>query len=287
DPKCEHDLAATSKAVADTLQGQLEAFRRKTSKSGEAPNSFTDPEAQEKLAALGYMSAANFPAKTEAIGGPDPKDKIEIGNMMVHANFLLEISHFDEAVLLFQKIIAQEPSMWIAYAKLGTAEAGLGNFPEAVKARRKAVELNPDSLDLHYEFGKVLMQAQDFEAAAPELESVEAKMPGSWKTHMLLAITYSRTNRLPQAIRECETVLAVLPEQYGTNLLLGRDLIRSGNPQAALPRLIKAASLRPQAPEPHLSLADAYATLGRDEDAERERDVAKRLAENGPVPAPE
>jgi len=97
---------------------------------------------------------------------------------------------------------------------------------------------------------------------------------------MLLALAYSRTNRLPQAINECEKVLAVLPEQYGTNLLLGRVLLRSGKAETALPRLSKAASLRPQAPEPHLSLAAAYAMLGRDDDAEREQAMGERLAEN-------
>jgi len=287
DPKAEFDLATRSKAVADTLQGQLDDFRRKTSKSGEAPVSFTDPAAQEKLAALGYMSASTFSAAPEAMGfGADPKDKIELGNMMGRANFLLEDQRLEEAVLLLQQVIAREPNMPIAYAKLGTAESRLGNIPEAVKAKRKAVEMIPGSPDLHFELGEVLMQAQDYEAAVPELEGVAAKMPGSWKTHMLLEVAYSRTNRLTQAIGECEKVLAVLPEQYGTNLLLGRDLIRSGNPEAALPRLAKAASLRPGAPDPHFSLADAYAKLGRNDDAERERDVGKRLALNGPVPGP-
>jgi arylsulfatase A-like enzyme len=285
DPKAEHDLAATSKAVADTLQGQLDAFRQKTSKVEKAPASVTDPEAQEKLAALGY-TATNTAAAAATDVGADPKDKVEIGNMMGQANFLLEDQRLDQAVVLLQKIVAKEPDLWIAYAKLGMAETNLGNIPEAVKAKRKAVELNPDSVNLHYELGEVLMRAQDFEAAVPEFEFVVAKMPESLKTHIFLGIADSRTNRLPQAIKECEKVLAVLPEQYGANLLLGRDLIRSGNPEAALPRLMKAASLRPGAPEPHLSLADAYAKLGRNDDAARERGVGKRLAENGAVPGP-
>ena len=285
DPKAEHDVSATSKAVADTLQSQLDAFRRKTTNAGEAARSIIDPEAQEKLAALGYTATSTESAATAAMGmGADPKDKIEVGNMMGEANYLLEVTRLDEAVLLLQKVIAKEPNMWIAYAKLGAAEANLGNIPEALKARRKAVDLMPNSINLHYELGKVLMQARDYEAALPEFEFVVAKMPESWKTHILLAIAYNRTNRLPQAIGECEKVLAIMPEQYGTNLLLGRVLLRSGDAEAALTKLMKAASLRPGAPDPHMSLADAYTKLGRNADAERERNVGKRLAENGPVP---
>jgi arylsulfatase A-like enzyme/Flp pilus assembly protein TadD len=285
DPKAEHNLAAASKAVADTLQSQLDAFRKKTSKSGEAPNLSADPEAQEKLAALGYMAANTVPPKAAAMGlGADPKDKIEIGNMMARANSLLEETRLDEAVLLLQQVLVKEPNMPIAYAKLSTADAKLGNFPEAVKAMRKAVELIPDSSDLHVMLGKVLLGSQDYEAGVTELEGDTAKWPGSWQFDLLLEVAYNRTNRLPQAIKECEKVLAILPEQYGTNLILGRVLIRSGKPEDALPRLLKAASLRPQAPEPHLSLAEAYDKLGRNGDAERERAVGERLAENRPRP---
>src|ERR1700693_1981959 len=83
DPKAEHDVSATSKAVADTLQSQLDAFRRKTTNAGEAASSIIDPEAQEKLAALGYTAASTESAATAAMGmGADPKDKIEVGTMM-------------------------------------------------------------------------------------------------------------------------------------------------------------------------------------------------------------
>jgi tetratricopeptide (TPR) repeat protein len=282
DPKAEHNLSTTSKAVADTLQSQLESFRRKTVKSGEAPTSANDPEAQEKLAALGYMASTVSPAAAAMGLGADPKDKIEIGNMMGEANFLLEDNRINDAVLLLQQVVAKEPNMWIPYAKLGAAETQLGNYPEAIKARRKAVELNPDSVDMHYELGKVLMEARDYEAAVPELEQVKAKMPGSLKTHIFLEIAYARTNRLQQAIKECEIVLAVLPEQYGTNLILGRVLMRSGDAEGALPRLLKAASLRPQSPDPHVTLIDVYTKLGRNDDAERERNLVKSLTENGP-----
>ena len=287
DPKAAHDLSASSKAVADTLQGQLDTFWRKTSKSEEAPVSVNDPEAQEKLAALGYTATTSDSLANAAKEvGADPKDKIEIGNMMGEANYLLEVTRFNDAAALLQKVIAKDPTLWIVYAKLGATEFNLHNIPESVKARRKAVELNPDSVNLHFELGQVLVQAKDYEAAVPELEIVEAKMPESFKTHVLLSVADSRTDRLPQAIKECEAVLSVVPEEYGANMLLGRDLVLSGNPDAALPRLMKAASIRPSAPAPHLLLADAYTKLGRNDDAERERSEAESLELKGPMSAP-
>jgi choline-sulfatase len=283
DPKEERDLAAASKAVADTLQGQLDTFRQQTSSSAAAPKLATDPQAQEKLAALGYMSASHVSVDGVAMGiGADPKDKVQVGNMIAQANFLLEDARFDEGAKLLQQIIVKEPNMPIVYAKLGMAEFTLGHMSEAVKAMRRAVELLPDSTDLHFNLGRILLQSKDYEAAIPELEGVVAKMPGSWQSHILLEIAYARTNRLPQAIKECKTVLDVLPEQYGTNLILGRVLIRSGDPEAALPRLKKAAEIRPQAPEPHMSLVEAYDKLGQTADADRERSEATSLLQNGP-----
>src|ERR1700681_4751625 len=56
DPKAELDLSSASTAVTGTLAAQLDAFRRKTSSNKEVPTPVVDPEAQEELAALGYVA---------------------------------------------------------------------------------------------------------------------------------------------------------------------------------------------------------------------------------------
>jgi predicted Zn-dependent protease len=93
----------------------------------------------------------------------------------------------------------------------------------------------------------------------------------------MLATAYLQTDRVPDAVKQCEKVLDFDPNHYPTNLLLGRILLLSGDAEAALPKLEKAAALQPNAPEPHLLLTDAYDRLGRKTDAERERSEAKRL----------
>ena len=76
DPSAGRDLSGTSTAVTNTLAEQLNAFRVKTRASRQAPKAIVDPTAQEKLAALGYVSGGP-PVKTDLPGAGDPKDKIE------------------------------------------------------------------------------------------------------------------------------------------------------------------------------------------------------------------
>jgi Flp pilus assembly protein TadD len=85
-------------------------------------------------------------------------------------------------------------------------------------------------------------------------------------------------------------VLKVLPDNWGANLNLGRALAKTGDLEGAIATLQKAASLRPDSPQPHIELADIYAKMGRDEDAKRERAEAERLgaAPKGPItPSPD
>ncbi len=278
DPKADHNLVASAKAVADTLQAQLEAFRQKTSSGGTAPKATADPKAQQKLAALGYMGAGSGTVGGASdVGGIDAKDKIESANMISQANFLLQAWNFEDAIVLLKKVIAKEPDMTMLYTKLGLAQLYLGNFPESVVALRKVVELTPDSPNVYFNLGKAMMRNQDFEGAAAQFKILAEKDPGFWESHVLLEMSYARLGRVPETIQECEKVLAVAPDHFGTNLILGRFLLRKGDADAAVTRLQKAAELRPKAPEPHMALADAYTKLGKDTDAAREREEGKRL----------
>ena len=104
DPKAEHNLAPTSPAVADTLAMQLDSFRKKTSNVGEAPKASLDPGAQDALGALGYLSSGRDVTKDLPDDqSADPKDKIEIGNMVHRAQALQAELHYDEAIALSSK----------------------------------------------------------------------------------------------------------------------------------------------------------------------------------------
>lgn len=283
DPQAQRNLFSASSAVADTLASQLEAFRQKTFSARSAPKTSMDPELQEKLSALGYVAsggnAATLPGVKET--GDDPKDKIEIVNLLHRAELLEEDSRFADAVPLLEQAIAKQADIPIAYLKLGTALSILRRYEKAVPVLRKAVELRPDLTVPRFQLGSALFETGDFAGAATQFESALARFPEWAEARFSLATAYARMGRMPDAIKEYEKVIELRPNHYGAHLLLGRALALTGDPSAALPRLTKAAALQPESPEPHSFLADAYVQLGREADAERERAEAGRLGTSG------
>ena len=279
DPKAEHNLAASSAAVSSTLDGQLEALRKRTSTSKEAPKVAADPALAEKLSALGYVASDNAAAPMPGIKdtGADPKDKVQVVNLLHQAEIMKEELHFQEAVPLLEQAIGLEPNLPIAYLQLGTALTSLHRYARAIPVLRKAVELRPDLTVPRYQLGSALFETGDFAGAAPEFEAAVARMPDWAEARFSLATTYARLDRLPDAVREYKKVIADRPNHYGAHLLLGRALAITGNPADALPYLSRAAMLQPTSPEPHAFLADAFTQLGQESDAERERAEMARL----------
>ncbi len=286
DPKAEHNLAESSAAVTDTIAGQLEMFRQKT--TGTSPGqqlsaektALLDPAAQTKLTALGYIaSGGNTVSKPGNVRREvDPKDGIQTANAIRRVNSLVADENFDAAVPLLQDLIAKNPDMPMLYRDLAGTYMSQGNYEKAVPLLRKTVELDPDSAATHVNLAKGLMGAGDFAGAIPELESVIAKTPDYVEAHVLLEVAYARTHQGPETIRECRKVLEFLPEHFQSHLILGRFLATAGDLNSAMAELKKAAALKPDAPGPHTTLADIYDRLGRKMDAERERSEGQRLA---------
>jgi len=283
DPNAERNLAAASTAVADTLDAQLEAFRQKTSTTKEAPKVVADPGLQERLNALGYVatdsSSASMPGIKET--GADPKQKVDVVNLLHHAEMAREDNRFEEAVPLLEQVIALEPNLPITYLQLGTSLTALKEYEKALPILRKAVEMRPDLTVPRYQLGSALFETGDFAGAATQFETAVARSPNWPEAHLSLATAYAREDRLTDAIPEYAKVIELRPNHYSAHLLLGRAQALTGNPAGAIPNLLRAVELMPKSPEPHRFLADAYAQLGQKADEERERATAQRLRAAG------
>jgi choline-sulfatase len=278
DPGALHNLASSSKGVADTMASQLDEFRRKTGGTATA-QAKVDAQAVEQLQALGYVTSSfnKSGSNPQKEGGADPKGKIQIANLLHEALLEIEDDRYKDAIPQLEQVLKQEPDMPLANLQLGRAWSNLGSFDKALPWLRKAVELTPESGRAHFELGMALAETDDWAEAASQLEAAVVHVPDSDEMYFDLAAAYEHLARIPDAIRTYQTTLQLNPNHYRANLMFGRLLGMHDDALGALPYLQKAVKLQPRSPDAHKFLANAYTELGQEDNARREQAEAQRL----------
>lgn len=281
DPLEMHNLAPDSRAVADTAAAQMAEFRRTTVAESTEKTRLT-AEQTENLQALGYLgsdSAASGNSRDEA--GADPKQKIAIANLLYDAMVATESERYPEAVPVLEEVVKQEPHALTAYLLLGRAYVSLKEYQKAIAPLQHVVATTPDNSLARYELGCALVKTGRWNEAAPQFEAAVSQMNSSAMMHFYLALVYQQTSRNDEAFAEFKDALRWDPKNFPANLLLGRMYIKQQKPADALLLLQKAATLRPDAIDPHRLLAEAYNLLGREESARRELSEAERIQAQG------
>jgi arylsulfatase A-like enzyme/Tfp pilus assembly protein PilF len=276
DPGEKRDLADERSGVAARIAARMAEFRRQTGgEEGAARSARVDAELTERLAALGYASGAS----TVSASGPgiDPKDKVDVANILHDAMVAVENGEMASAEPLLAKVIATDPQIYTAQFQLGLARVRQRQFAKAIPPLRKAIELQPDSPMAHYEMGLALYETGDLKTAAGHFEIVVSRMPKFADARFSLGSIYARIDRVPEALAELKAALDFEPQHYRANLLNGRILDLQGKSAEAVPFLERAVQANAASAEAHAFLADAYERLGRGADAARERARAREL----------
>jgi choline-sulfatase len=277
DPEAAHNLATSSPSVTDTMAVQLDEFHHKTSRTGQTEVAPT-PRQAEQLQALGYVSSGSAkPESEEKQRGADPKDKVQIANLLHQGLLEADEGNYREAIPLFEQIVKADPKMALANLQLGRAWNSVGDYDKAVPWLQKAVELTPDSAEAHYELGAALGEMGDNAGSAKQLEAAVADDPGSDEMHFYLGSAYEEIDRTADAMKQYQAALDINPDNYRANLLLGRLLAMQDRPKEAEPLLQRAVKLDPQSADAHKFLGNVYTVLGEEEKARRELAEAQRL----------
>jgi len=279
DVAAEHNLAATSPAVTDTLQSQLDDFRDKTASfHDDVPKSALNSQQSENLAALGYAGSAPTGASPDPLKGDDPKDKIQVSNLLHEGMIAVEDGRYRQAIPMLQQVLSESPLISAAELQLGVALARVRRFNEAVPALQKAVQMIPDSTQAQYELGLALYETGGWKESAPYFEFVAKKRPKFPDAQYSLASVYARIQRVPEAIDLLLGVLKEEPQHFRANLLLGRIYTLQGRADEAVPYLKQAVASEPRNAEGHSFLADAYNQVGNSGEAAIEHSRAEVLS---------
>ena len=274
----EHNLAEKSPAVTGTLRAQLDQFRGETSSFPEkSEQKSLSSEQSENLTALGYVGSDSSGQSTDPLQGADPKDKIEISNILQDGIIAVEDGRYAQAIPLLQHVLQDSPLVSVAYIQLGIALRKVGRPSDAAVPLRQAVKLLPDSTEAQYELGLALYENGAWQESVPYFEFVAKKRPKFADAQYSLASVYARVKRVPEAVDLLQQVIQQNPEHFRANLLLGRILTLQQRTEEALPYLKQAIVSEPNNFEAHEFLADAYEQGGNAEAAASERNRAESL----------
>jgi tetratricopeptide (TPR) repeat protein len=116
-----------------------------------------------------------------------------------------ETGEKNQAIALYEQIIAQEPGYAPAYINLGTIYFHLRRYTRAEELYRRATEMDPGYVLAFFDLGNVLDELERPEESIAAYKEAVALAPRYADAHYNLALAYERKGELRQALRHWQS----------------------------------------------------------------------------------
>lgn len=235
DPGERHNVYEQQQRTAEAMRGALDKLTG--GHEGVMAAGTLDRDAQERLAALGYIgAAAEAPRSGADQVRRDPKDVIALFNRLRAANSAVRDRRFADALPILRGVLDEDPKNAFAQLVLGSAFMGMGDYTRAIGQYRRYVEL----------------------------------VPTSSYAHQWMAICYVRLNKKDDALREAEAALVLDPRSTDARILRGGIFASRGQYEQSIAELRAGVANDPAKPMVRLDLAKVLDEAGRRDEARRE-----------------
>jgi tetratricopeptide (TPR) repeat protein len=156
--------------------------------------------------------------------------------------------------------------------KVGEAAWNLntGKIDDAKRVFQELVASNPNQPNLHFNYGLCLARSNDKEGATREFQSELAISPAHGDAEANLALMHLQMGEDAEALKEGEAAINMSPGSFLTHNVFGWALIADRQYDRAIGEMATAMRLAPDEPVTHYSLAQAYKSAGKTEEAARE-----------------
>ncbi len=263
DPKELTNLAASDTARADTLERALRALVAKTSTEAAAKGPQpVDAAAEQRLRALGYVggtSAKNLEERPRR----DPKDSIELYNLLQLAGSDSEANRYDEAAAKVQQALAVDPDIIEAHSRLGNIYTKAGKHAEAAGAYRRALVLDPEHLLSTYNLALSYRALGKIDEAIVGLERTQTLDPRSGRAHFQLGDIYMQRGEPAKALAVLTRGLTLDVDRAPFLVKLAEAHLELQQFDEAERALTEAITLRADVPRGQYNLALVHEQRGR------------------------
>jgi tetratricopeptide (TPR) repeat protein len=167
---------------------------------------------------------------------------------------------------------------------LGTLYGQHGVYEAALKPLRRAAELDPNSPQTHYNLALDCFRLKRYDEARAALSGAVKQWPDLPQLNALMGVVLYRLGDDLGAYRALSHAHDLSPQDpasagflYEVSMVLAEKTAANKDYAGSLLYLVTAAGLRPDDPEPHRRMAEAYRLSGQKERASAERQEADRL----------
>ncbi len=213
DPTERHDVSLRHPRIAATLVGQLEAMKLRAAGSEPTPEKI-DPEALERLRALGYVGGTDTAGRSASRGKgprPDPKDQLPLLQELLRAQALRDAGRLEEAARRLEELSRRDPENPAVHLALASVHFHLKDAAAAIAAGRRALELDPDSATAVLDLAFAYQAAGRIGEATSGFQRVLELDPDNIKALVNLGEIHSARGDLPKAFDYYQRAATVAP----------------------------------------------------------------------------
>ncbi len=272
DPREQSNVYAERRQLGERLISQLRSVERGFTRTTAAlPAADVDPEARQRLAALGYVGSFVATAADARTSRADPKDKIGLFNKLGEATELSkDRGPFDTIVGLLNEIVRDDPAVIDAWFMMGTQYMAHGDLDRAVQYYKRTLALKPDYDLAVFNLAQAYRRMGNDDAAMAGFEHYLTLDPKDPFVHYQMGEIWLDRGDTARAEQLFRRALEIDPQVAAARNALGVIALQRGDSATAERLINEAIATKPTLRLAHFNLALLAEQRGDLRTAERE-----------------
>jgi len=277
DPPELANLAPSEASRAETMQQALERMLAAVGGAGKPkPPETVDSETAERLQALGYVGGSVSARHLEDRPRGDPKDKIQLYNLLKEASTASAGGRYDEAIAKARQALVADAEILEGHMLLGNFLERAGRHDEAIAAYKKALALDPEHRESLFRLALAYKEQGRLEDARTGFERARSLDPRNGRVLWQLADLEMRDRRFDAAAAILKDALEREVDRERFLLKLAECELELKQLDAAEKALREALATQPTLETAHFNLGLVHEERGQLEQAmaEYEQELA-------------
>ena len=270
DPQEMMNVFAQHPDIASKMKQQLTVIADEKEHDAAMEPGAMDDETHEKLAALGYIGAFGGPANQDPLTLPDPKDKIDLFDLITAARQDSLAGEQEKSIRKFEQVLDIDPNIVDAHFMLGNEYFRMEKYPEAIAEFKITLKLKPDYAFAMINLANSYRQMGDLEAALVGFEHFLETNPDNTQVLFHIGEIYLTKKDPDKALTYLDRAQKSDPDTSWVACSIGVAYVQKKDPVKAEQNFRKALELNPKINMAHFNLAQLYETQGKTSEAERE-----------------